>query len=118
MSPPISDADLIVPNSPPSQEDTNNGIREKRSIVSNISIREATKNEFQKETSSKVFKDSKEEIPDELPSSEEPAPPALQKWNESNVNVFRTWVTFLGMFNMGLNDAAYGVSPLLVTIRP
>ena len=33
---------------------------------------------------------------------------ALQKWNQSKSNIFKTMSTFFGFIIMGANDAAYG----------
>ena len=41
---------------------------------------------------------------------------AHERWNYPRINMWRTLVTFFGLFIMGLNDAAYGVSlPLSYT---
>ena len=34
---------------------------------------------------------------------------AHERWNHPRINLWRTLATFLGLFVMGLNDAAYGV---------
>jgi fucose permease len=46
-------------------------------------------------------------------SSSEEVPPegavsALERWNQSNTNIFKTISTFFGFVVMGANDAAYG----------
>jgi hypothetical protein len=34
---------------------------------------------------------------------------ALEKWNQPQINVYRTFATFFSFLVMGANDAAYGV---------
>ena len=43
-------------------------------------------------------------------------PPPQQRWNNPRINMWRTFVACYGLFIMGANDAAYGVSyPSLIS---
>lgn len=37
--------------------------------------------------------------------------PTLEKWNKPNINIYRYLATIFSFVIMGMNDAAYGVSP-------
>ena len=39
-----------------------------------------------------------------------PEPTPKSRWNHPRINVWRTLAAFFGLFIMGANDAAYGVS--------
>ena len=65
--------------------------------------------EEKQEKTSVDVKNGKEILGGEADSSDEEVP-VLQRWNEPRINIWRTFVTFLGLFIMGLNDAVYGVS--------
>jgi len=49
----------------------------------------------------------KKEDEEDVPMTD---PNALEKWNSSRTQIYRYLCALLGLFIMGMNDAAYGVS--------
>lgn len=47
---------------------------------------------------------------DDVPTSD-PDPDRLERWNSSGTNIFRYFASLFSFIVMGMNDAAYGVSP-------
>jgi hypothetical protein len=59
------------------------------------------------EDESKQVTEEKKEDEEDVPATD---PNALERWNSSRTQIYRYLCALLGLFIMGMNDAAYGVS--------